>query len=224
MHVHVNAAMSLDGKLASRHREQVAISGTEDFARVDRLRSEVDAVMVGVGTVLADDPSLTTPIGDRQPARVIVDTHGRTPLDARVLNTDAMTYLLVGGALADDRRTSIEATGATVISTPGTSHVDIGAGLSSLEQEGVDRLLVEGGGELLFSLFEGALVDTLTVFISPHIIGGRDAPTLVDGDGFTDQFTQLDLVTIEQLDTGLLCRFDVVGWSDSPAAVSSSDR
>jgi 2,5-diamino-6-(ribosylamino)-4(3H)-pyrimidinone 5'-phosphate reductase len=218
MHVVVNAAMSADGKLSTRRREQVAISGPDDFDRVDELRASVDAVMVGVGTVLADDPSLTLDETERirereargespHPARVVADSHARTPPDASVLDDTAETYVLVAEAEPQEHRAALEAAGAEVV-VAGESRVDLPAALSALESRGVDRLMVEGGGELIFSLFEDSLVDELSVFVAPNVIGGRDAPTLADGEGFVGDFPELDLTDVERVDDGVLLRFD----------------
>lgn len=220
MHVHANAAISIDGKLASRRREQLAISGPDDFARVDRLRTQVDAVLVGVGTVIADDPSLTTPVGETQPARVVVDSLGRTPLEARILDGRAPTYLLVSASIEDERKAALEDTGAIIVVTSTTEQVDLDEGLEELESNGIARLLAEGGGEVMYSLFERNLVDRLTLFVSPHIIGGREAPTLVDGDGFVDTFPLLELVEVTHLDAGLLCTYNVRGRSSSAEAIN----
>ncbi|MGB9965459.1 2,5-diamino-6-(ribosylamino)-4(3H)-pyrimidinone 5'-phosphate reductase [Halobacterium sp. CBA1126] len=218
MHVVVNAAMSADGKLSTRRREQVAISGEADFRRVDELRASVDAVMVGVGTVLADDPSLTVDdsalVADReqrgdspQPARVVADSHARTPPDARVLDGAAETYVLVAEEEPVEHCESLEAAGATVV-VAGENRVALPEALDQLEAHGVEDLMVEGGGELIFSLFADDLVDELSVFVAPKIIGGRDAPTLADGDGFVDDFPPLDLTGVERVDDGVLLQYD----------------
>ncbi|MDZ7702690.1 MAG: 2,5-diamino-6-(ribosylamino)-4(3H)-pyrimidinone 5'-phosphate reductase [Halobacteriales archaeon] len=219
MRVVVNAAMSVDGKLATRRREQLRISGPADFARVDRLRSEVDAVMVGVETVLADDPSLTvddldgledteSPRPAAQPARVVADSRGRTPTDARVLDDRARSFVLVADAASEDAVAALEATGAEVVRA-GDDRVELAAALAELETRGIDSVLAEGGGELLFSLFEAGLVDELSVYVGSFVIGGRDAPTLADGEGFVDGFPSLELTGVEQLDDGVLLRYTV---------------
>jgi 2,5-diamino-6-(ribosylamino)-4(3H)-pyrimidinone 5'-phosphate reductase len=224
MRVVVNAATSVDGKLSSRRREQVAISGPADFARVDEVRADSDAVMVGVGTVLADDPHLTLDelalqAGRRadgrppQPARVVADSRGRTPADAEVLDDAAVTYVLVAEVADDASRERLRDAGAEVV-VAGDQQVDLTAALAELEERGVERLMVEGGGELLYSLFAAELVDELSVFVGGRIIGGRDAPTLVDGEGFVEAFPTLSLADVEQLDDGVVLHWTVAGVSD----------
>ena len=221
MHVVVNAAMSVDGKLASHRREQLAISGPEDFDRVDRIRAAADGVIVGVGTVVADDPHLTLDVTDRRvqrqrhgrpgnPARVVADSTARTPLDARILDDEATTYLLVSEQTSEERRTKLADAGAEVI-VVGDDRVDLAAGIDRLADEGIERLMIEGGGELIFSAFDAGLVDELSVFVGSQLIGGRDAPTLADGDGFTEEFPALTLDNIEQLDDGVVLKYTVEG-------------
>ncbi|MFB6109680.1 MAG: 2,5-diamino-6-(ribosylamino)-4(3H)-pyrimidinone 5'-phosphate reductase [Halodesulfurarchaeum sp.] len=213
MDVVVNAAMSVDGKLASRDREQLAISGSADFARVDALRAEHDAIMVGVGTVLADDPSLTlddpSDGGDgAHPVRIVADSRARTPPDAAVLDDATETYVLVSEAVPPEHVASLESAGASIIET-GESRVDLLAALDRLEAEGIDSLLVEGGGELIFSLFDAGLVDELTVYVGSMIIGGRDAPTLADGRGFTEAYPTLTRRSVRELGEGVLLEYTV---------------
>jgi len=221
MHVIVNAAMSVDGKLSTRRREQIAISGETDFDRVDAIRADSDAVMVGVGTVLADDPSLTVDDSERidartgrgdppQPARVIADSRLRTPANATVYDDTAETIFLVSEAATDKAVTEAQTRGETVI-IAGGDRVDLSAAFERLEAHGIEQVLVEGGGELVFSLFEAGLVDELSVFVGSMVIGGRDAPTLADGSGFTDQFPQLQLRDVERIDDGVCLRYRVSG-------------
>ncbi len=235
MELVVNAAMSADGKLSSRRREQIRISGAADFDRVDRIRAESDGVMVGVGTVLADDPSLTldstariearTARGDPpHPARVVVDSTLRTPHDAQILSDTAETYILTTTAASAERASQLQTAGATVIQvdsdgtqsrvepddTAGaTERVALADGVAALESHGIERLMVEGGGELIFSLVAAELVDHLSVFVGSLIIGGREAPTLADGEGFTDGFPSLELVDVTPLDDGVVLEYDL---------------
>jgi 2,5-diamino-6-(ribosylamino)-4(3H)-pyrimidinone 5'-phosphate reductase len=219
MYVVVNAAMSADGKLSTREREQVEISGPADFDRVDALRAESDAVMVGVGTILADDPSLTVDDGARRerrrdagkpenPARIVADSRVRTPTDARVLDDRAETYLLTSEAAPQDFVAEISEAGAEVVSA-GEQQVDLPEALAQLEDRGIERLMVEGGGELIFSLFAADMVDELSTFVGSAVIGGWKAPTLADGDGFVGDFPELSLRDVERVDDGVLIRWDV---------------
>ncbi|RDI70614.1 2,5-diamino-6-(ribosylamino)-4(3H)-pyrimidinone 5'-phosphate reductase [Halopelagius longus] len=219
MHVVVNAAASVDGKLSNRRREQVEISGDEDFARVDRVRAENDAVLVGVGTVLADDPHLTvdgqslraTRQADGRPAnpaRVVADSRGRTPTDARILDGAADTYVLVSEAAPENRIEALESAGATVV-VAGADRVSFSEAFESLETCGVESVMVEGGGEVIFSLFEEGVADELRVYVGSIVIGGRDAPTLADGEGFVEEFPTLSLREVERLDDGVLLSYDV---------------
>lgn len=209
MWVVVNAAMSLDGKLASRRREQLVISGPEDFERVAALRRSCDGILVGRGTVVADDPQLTDP-DDNNPesgglTRIVADSCARTPVDAQVLDGTAETIILVSEAAPQDRISDLETT-ATVL-TVGKETVDIDRAFHALEERGVSKLLVEGGGELLYSVIATGLVDSIMVFIAPFVIGGRDAPTLVDGDGFIEEFPEFTLVDSERLDAGICLEY-----------------
>ncbi|MEA1932408.1 MAG: 2,5-diamino-6-(ribosylamino)-4(3H)-pyrimidinone 5'-phosphate reductase [Euryarchaeota archaeon] len=217
MDVVVNAAMSVDGKLSSRRREQIKISGPEDFDRVDRIRREVDAVAVGIGTVLADDPHLTLDDPKQQqqrrengrppnPARVVIDSRGRTPPDGRICDEAATTFVVVSSAASDERREALEEAGTELI-VAGEHRVDLPTAFGELEAAGIDSLLVEGGGELIFSVIEDGLLDRLTVFVGSLVIGGREAPTLADGEGLVEDFPTLSLTAVDRVDDGVVLSY-----------------
>lgn len=210
--VTVNAAVSVDGKLSNYLRDQVELSGEEDWRRVDRLRAEADAVAVGVGTVIADDPSLTVKDESRatrqgQPTRVVLDSRGRTPTTASVFDGRGDVVVAVSGRADADTVELLEDAGADVVRTEGEL-VDVTELLEALAERGVDRLLVEGGGESIYSFFEADAVDRLQVYIASSVMGGRDAPSLVDGEGFTTP-VDLDLESVERVDSGVLLEYTV---------------
>ena len=201
-------AMSLDGKIATRTGDSRWISGEESRRYAHRLRATSDAVMVGVNTVIADDPRLTArddsgePRG-RQPLRVVVDSRGRTPAEARLLSGPGRTVVAVAGADAPaaDR---LSGTGAEVERVEGSDgRVDLAELLSRLALgREITSLLVEGGGTLLGSLFDQRLVDKVVAFVAPAVIGGRDAPAPVGGTGVQRAADAFRLQGVEVLHLG----------------------
>ena len=215
-HVTVNIAMSADGKLSTKERRQVKISGNADFIRVDELKAGSDAVMVGIGTVIADDPSLTVKSEklkrarvsrglDEHPIRVVVDSRGRTPVNAAVLCKGPGTRV-IGCAEAIDPsvRSSLDLHATVIIA--GKEEVDLEGLLCQLYDMGVRHLMVEGGGTLLWSMFERGLVDEMFQYIGNMVIGGRDSPTPADGMGFciNNPFVRMDLLECVRIDEGVL--------------------
>ena len=202
--VTVNCAMTADGKLAGRRRRQVAISSPEDLARVKQLRRISDAIMVGVGTVLSDDPHLTVKDSiEQSPIRVVLDSSGRTPDHAKVLDGRVRTIMVTN----EECEKSWE--NAETIRV-GKGRVDLDALLDLLGEMGVETLLVEGGGELLWSFFKGGLVDRYSVFVGSKILWGRTAPTPVDGEGFDDKdLLNMELVQCRRLGDGIHLVYEV---------------
>ena len=177
-------AMSLDGKLATRTGDSKWVTGERARWHVHRLRAASDAIMVGVNTVIADDPQLTArnergEANDRQPLRVIADSRGRLPNHARLLSEPGRTLLAVV------EPTDVPPVDAEIEQIPGKDgRVDLERLLRLLAGEkDVSTVLVEGGGTLLGSLFDGGLVDKVVAFVAPTIIGGDAAPTPVGGEG-----------------------------------------
>lgn len=219
--VHVNVAMSADGKLSTSERRQVKISGTSDFSRVDRIKAESDAIMVGIGTVLADDPSLTVKSTDlrsarrakglpEHPIRIVVDSRARTPIDAAILHKGEGVRVIACSEKAEEGKKDGLSRYARII-VAGNDTVDLTALLSSLHAMGIRTLLVEGGGTLIWGLFRAGLVDRLTCYVGNRVIGGASAPTLADGEGFTREqdFIPLSLEGIERMDSGVLLTWTI---------------
>jgi len=180
----INAAMTADGKIATR-KGNSAISSNADLRRVHQLRNSVDAIMVGISTVLTDDPQLTVRFGtagSRSPARVVVDSTGKIPSSSRLLKkaNEINTIVATSKRITFDNIRRIESTGAKVL-VAGRNKVELRKVFRILEEMGYKRILVEGGGELNWSVLKLGIVDELTITISPRIIGGRSATTLVEG-------------------------------------------
>ena len=194
-YVILNAAMTLDGKIATRTGSS-EISGPEDLERVHEIRKEVDAIMVGIGTVLADDPRLTVhKINARKednPIRVVVDNKARTPIDFRILNDDAETVIAVS-SICDENNPDCDkeaVTRAKEISKKADvfysskESVDLVEFMEYLSSKGIETLMLEGGSTLNFSMIRENLIDEVKICIAPMIVGGKDSKTFFDGEGF----------------------------------------
>ena len=218
-YVILNAAMTLDGKIATANGSS-NISGKKDLERVHQIRKECDAIMVGIGTVLADDPRLTVPKIDAKPednpVRVVVDSRCQTPVDARITNDDAKT--IIAGAneykedfMASDKYETLKKRGVKFYFS-GDKRVDLKALMSYLHEEGIERLMLEGGATLNFSMIKAGLIDEISICVAPMIVGGANAKTFFDGEGFDtmDEAIRLELTDSYTLDKDLILTYKVL--------------
>jgi 2,5-diamino-6-(ribosylamino)-4(3H)-pyrimidinone 5'-phosphate reductase len=220
--VFINAAMSADGKISTVKGTQTRISGKKDRDRVDALKAGSDAIMVGIGTVLADNPSLTVKSKkrrekrkeagkDENPIRIVVDSTARTPVEAELLvKGEGKRIIAVSqrAILEDISRLGKKAE----ILICGTEEVDLKKLLYELRLRDIRRVMVEGGATLNWSLISQGLVDELYTYVGNMILGGKTAPTLVGGEGFgaEDAVVKLELLHMEKLDEGALLRWRVI--------------
>jgi diaminohydroxyphosphoribosylaminopyrimidine deaminase / 5-amino-6-(5-phosphoribosylamino)uracil reductase len=204
------AAATLDGKIASAASQSRYISGPEARRAAMRLREEYDAVIVGVDTVRADDPRLTRRLGlnpGRRHYRLVLDGWLRMPDEARLLRRPEGVIVVTARSPGTLRVRRLVGRGVEVWSLPGPSpgRVDLSRLLRRLARLGVNGLLVEGGGETLWSFLSARLVDRLAIFLAPKLLGGRTAPTLLEGPGFTlARARELSRVDVEPLGRDLL--------------------
>jgi diaminohydroxyphosphoribosylaminopyrimidine deaminase/5-amino-6-(5-phosphoribosylamino)uracil reductase len=188
-HVTLKAATTLDGRIADIHGESKWITSADARGTAHRLRSEMDAIVVGIGTVLRDDPALTVRLDrpwPREPYRVVLDTRARTPTDARVIGaaTGARALVFVGESADPARTAALTAAGATVIAVPvRADRIDLQAMLAALATREVRAVLVEGGAEVHGAFLDAALVDRVAFFLAPRLLGGRGATAAVGGEG-----------------------------------------
>ena len=183
-YVILNAAMTLDGKIATK-------TGSSEISG-----KEVDGIMVGIGTVLADDPRLTVhKINARKednPIRVVVDNKARTPLDYRILNDDAETIIAVSNICdesnpdcdADAVNRAKELSKKANVFYSSAESVDLSEFMEYLSSKGIETLMLEGGSTLNFSMIRENLIDEVKICIAPMIVGGKDSKTFFDGEGF----------------------------------------
>jgi len=220
--IFINSAMSADGKLSTKERKQVKISGKLDFERMDELRAQADAIMVGIGTVLADDPSLTVKSPERKaarkaagksenPVRIIVDSAARTPLDADIFKKgEGLRIIAVSNSAPAEKIKSLEEK-ARVIKT-GNLEVGLIELAAILKEMGINTLMVEGGATLNWGMLSAGLVDEVYTFVGNLIIGGKTAPTFTDGEGFTEaELLGLELLSAEKIEDGVLLKWKVKG-------------
>jgi len=189
LYVILNAAMSIDGKISTR-RNDSSFSSRKDWIRVHKLRSSVDGIVVGISTVLEDNPMLSVRYyskGTKDPVRIIVDSNARIPLNSRIIRSSKNIQTIIATTPNASTRKIKELKKAGVqVLVSGKRKVNIKNLFQQLENLGLKRILVEGGGEINWSVLKIGLANELIVTISPVVVGGRDAKTLVEGEGIAN--------------------------------------
>jgi len=210
--VMLKTAMTLDGKIATRTGESRWISGEKSRQFVHRLRDQCDAVIVGIETILSDNPLLTTRLaegGGKDALKVIVDSTARLPLEARVINPGQRNrlYLATTEAAPPEKIRALQERGVEVNVLPSREgRVDVKVLMYKLGEKEIASALVEGGGTLNYSLLEAGVVDKLFIFIAPLIFGGCQSPTSFDGEGAESiaKSWQVERLEVKQFDRDLL--------------------
>ena len=207
-------AMTMDGKTASRIGESKWITDKPSRERVHRERNRCSAVMVGVGTVLADDPLLNCRIeGGKNPLRIICDSRLRTPLNSKIVMTaNEITTLIATASEDTEKHKAYQDKGCSVqVFSQADNRVDLSALLESLGKDGIDSVLLEGGGELNYSALISGIVNAVQCYIAPKILGGRDSKSPVEGLGliYPDQSIKLINTKIIQVGPDFLLESDV---------------
>ncbi|MEA3254304.1 MAG: 2,5-diamino-6-(ribosylamino)-4(3H)-pyrimidinone 5'-phosphate reductase, partial [Candidatus Altiarchaeota archaeon] len=218
--IYMNSAVSLDGKISTFERKQVKISNEQDMQRVDRLRAESDAILVGSNTVAIDDPKLTVKSEglrkDRvnkglpeNPVKVMVGSIRDLKLESDFLDYGNAEKIIFTTKKEDPEKISGLKEKARVF-TLGETRVDLGEMVEVLGELGIKRIMVEGGGTLNYRMLKEGLVDEVYVAVASKIFGGRSAPTLVDGEGFNrDNIINLELIDINKLGDVIVLRYKV---------------
>lgn len=197
--VAIKTGMSLDGKIATASGESQWITNETSRSYVQTLRATYDAIMVGVNTVVQDNPRLTCRLpGGRQPIKVVIDSMARTPLNANIFTKPSAgtatlrsnTLICVSSKAPDERIRALRSVGAEILVCPDSgfnvdTHIDLARLMPVLAKRDITSILLEGGGTLNAAALEAGIVDKLYAFVAPKLIGGVGAPTMVEGSGVT---------------------------------------
>lgn len=211
-YVVMKTAMTLDGKIATCSGDSRWVSNSKSRERVHELRNELSSIMIGVDTVIADDPILTTRMENRKgrnPIRIVVDSKARIPLTSRILNSSDQAKTIVAVTKDADpiKVDAIKALGNVVLPVEsGNGKVDLQNLMIKLGNEGIDGILLEGGATLNFSALEAGIVDEVMSFIAPKIVGGAVAKTPVGGRGIElmKDAIELEEVKVDQIGNDLM--------------------
>jgi len=213
--------MTVDGKIATKTGNST-VSSTEDLRRVHSIRSSVDGIMIGISTVLIDNPRLTARLTSihglgEEPTRIIIDSTARIPLESRILQSAhrTKTIIAVTKRACITRIKNIQSTGAMIM-TAGTKNVDLRTVFAELKKMGFKKILVEGGGEINWSVLRLGIANELIVTLSPRIVGGRSATTIVEGYGYSkmSEGIKMKLKKIVKKDAGEIVLYYSI-WKQS---------
>ncbi|MEJ2277621.1 MAG: 2,5-diamino-6-(ribosylamino)-4(3H)-pyrimidinone 5'-phosphate reductase [Candidatus Lokiarchaeota archaeon] len=183
----LSAAMTIDGKIASKSGDP-ELSDEEDWREVHKLRTEVEAIMVGKGTIIKDNPKLHIKYYKHQGYyRIVMDSKLSIPIDSKVINYEPVLYptLICCVETIDKKKESLfTKNNITLIKAGSEERVDIRKALKKLYKMGIKSILLEGGGNLNWSFLKGDLIDEIRLTIAPWMVGGREAISLVEGEGY----------------------------------------
>ena len=197
-------AMTLDGKIAAHTGDSRWVTGEAARRHVHETRNRLSGIMVGVGTVLADDPLLTCRIdGGRNPVRIVCDSHARTPLGSQLVQTanEIPTYVAV--TARSERTAALEEKGVRILVCGETDgHVDLTDLMQQLGSAGINGILLEGGSSLAFSALKAGIVHRVQAYIAPKLIGGADAKSPVGGEGLAKMADALALKNVRSTPLG----------------------
>ena len=211
-YVILSAAISLDGNIATKTGDS-RLSSKKDFVRVHKLRSNVDAILIGKRTMLIDDPSLTARyVKGKNPIRIILDSTGSIKSNSKIIQTcrKIPTIIAVSENISEKNVARLQRYGLEVIKC-GHKKINVKKLLCILKEKNIKKLLVEGGGTTNWSFFKDGLIDEIIVTLTPFIVGGKNAISLVEGDGFSkiSQSCSLKLKNIHRLKNELVLRYIV---------------
>lgn len=196
--VTLKVAMSLDGKIATHTASSKWITSEAARQDVHQLRSENMAILVGVNTVIHDNPELTSRIPNgRNPIRVIMDSTLKIPLEAKVVtDKKAETWIFTSENFDKEKRELLENMGISVFVTSGSNKVDVAAVMTILGEKLVSSVLIEGGGTINASLLENLFIDKIVLYIAPKLVGGQHAPTFLEGTGIEKMSDAVELSNV----------------------------
>lgn len=200
--------MSLDGRIASPSGKQMRISCDEDIRRMYELRNKADSVLVGINTVLSDDPKLTVKEkyvkNPKQPIRIVLDTNCKTPVDALVVNNASKTFIIAGEDCTKKFNENVEVIRCKLNKD---NLIDLNDLLEKLYKKGIKSLMVEGGSTIIWNFLSENLVDDMYVYVGPMIIGGKNTPMLVNGGGSS---IKIRLVNTKKIGPGCLLHYKMI--------------
>ncbi len=208
-------AMTADGKIATYTGKSRWITGEKARENVHRDRNKYSSIMVGVDTVIADNPLLTSRIKNaKNPVRIICDTTLRTPIDSQIVKTSKQVQTIIATACNDEqRRNKFILEGCKILDVPlKDEHIDLQFLMQKLGKMGIDSIFIEGGSTLNFSALKSGIVNKVQTYIAPKIFGGKTAKTPVGGDGFStpDGCVKLACRTVELFGDDILIESEVL--------------
>ena len=210
-YVALKYAMTADGKTASKTGKSKWITGEKSRLFVHKLRNRYSCILAGIGTVLADNPLLTSRIpGGRNPVRIICDSKLRIPLDCNIVQTAKEIPTIIACCNENEKKSALEKSGCEILCLPGKNGVDLKKLTETLGERSLDSILIEGGSEIHYSALEAGIVQHIYAFTAPKIFGGK-AKTPVEGEGIElpENCFQLELERIEKIGDDILAEYNV---------------